>query len=322
MTGRSLSLPAASSGMSHYLATERRLWETYDLAPAARYVELARPKARLRVLELGTGRPVLFLHGTVGPGAWASLVGRLPEHRSLVLDRPGWGLSDPIDFPRSGMRPFVGDLLASTLDELGLDRVDVVGGSIGNSWALSLAEGHPDRVGRLVLLGGGPLADAVPVPPMIRVIASPIGSIMVRLKVDRARFVSILRDSGHGASLAAGRIPETFIEWRRAAHNDTAAMRHERALVRRVVQGPGWRSGITFDQDALASIGAPVLLVYGTADRTGDVETWRAFMASLPIGSLEVIEGAGHMPWFDQPSQVATLVEGFLATPTATQPLD
>jgi len=318
MTDQATAAAAPATGIGHYRASERKLWDTYGLAPSERFVELDRPRARLRILEVGSGPPVLLIHGTIGPGGWASLVGRLPGHRALVLDRPGWGMSDPVDLPRTGMRPLVGDLLASTLDKLGLERVDIVGGSIGNTWALSLAEHHPDRVGRVVLLGGGPLVDTVAVPSSIGRIASPIGWLIVRLKMDRARLESILRASGHGAGLAAGRIPDAFIEWRRSAHNDTAAMRHERALIRQVVRGSGWRAGITFDDAALGAIGAPVLLVYGTADPTGDVATWREFMAALPNGSLQIIDGAGHMPWFDDPARVASLVDRFLLPPPAT----
>ena len=90
-------------------------------------------------------------------------------------------------------------------------------------------------------------------------------------------------------------------------------MRHERSLVHRVVRGSGWHRGVTFDDAGLGTIEAPVLLVYGTADPTGDADTWRAFSDALPNGSLELIDGAGHMPWFDEPEQVAALVNVFLA---------
>ncbi len=319
MTDDALATPRRRSAMERYLAAETRLWQHYGLSPRARFVELAWPHARLRVLDAGSGRPVLFLHGTIGPAAWAALVGRLPGIRALVLDRPGWGLSDPVAFPRSAMRPFVADLILGVLDALDLERVDLVGGSIGDAWALSLAEHHPERVGRVVLLGGGPLVEAVPVPGMIRAIASPLGSVIVRLRVSPGRLDRILRDSGHGASLDAGSIPDVLLDWRRSAHNDTAAMRHERSLVRNVVRGVGWRPGISFDDDALRAIDPPVLLVYGTADPTGDAGIWRAFMAALPNGSLEVIDGAGHMPWFDDPVRVAGLVDEFLGGSTVRQ---
>jgi hypothetical protein len=82
-----------------YRRAERAFWETYGLAPTERVVTVGSPPVRLRVQELGSGEPVLFVNGTGGPGAYfAPLLAELPGLRCLVLDRPGWGLSAPVDF--------------------------------------------------------------------------------------------------------------------------------------------------------------------------------------------------------------------------------
>ena len=59
----------------------------------------------------------------------------------------------------------------------------------------------------------------------------------------------------------------------------------------------------------------PTLMVYGTADPTGDTDLWRRVMRGLPRGELEVMDGAGHEPWFEDASLVATRVSRFLADP-------
>ena len=292
MTDHAIAMPRRTSAMERYLAAETRLWQHYGLAPRERFVEIARPRARLRVLEAGSGPPVLFLHGTVGPGSWPSLVAGLPGFRSLVLDRPGWGLSTPVEFPRSGYRAFVADLLAASLDALDIDRVDVVGGSIGDLWALSLAEHHPDRVGRVALLGAGPLAPAVPVPPFIRVVSSPIGAIIVRLPVSPDRVRSILRDSGHGPSLDAGRIPDVV---RRVARGE----RHpdDRDATRTSDGAPGRRRLVLSGRDPLRRRRAPADRCARAArlrdrrpDRRRRTSGGRSRPA-LPNGSLELIDG-------------------------------
>src|SRR5262245_25057180 len=109
MDGQVVERRATSSGKARYLDAESKLWQHYGLAARERFVDIDRPHARLRVLESGSGSPVLLIHGTVGPGSWPSLVARIPGRRSLVLDRPGWGLSTPVEFPRTGYRAFVGD---------------------------------------------------------------------------------------------------------------------------------------------------------------------------------------------------------------------
>jgi pimeloyl-ACP methyl ester carboxylesterase len=290
------------------------LWQHYGLAPEERFLDLDAPAARLRVLEFGSGEPVLFVHGTVGPGGWASLISELPGFRSIVLERPGWGLSSSIDFSRQDYKTLVADVLQGVLDALELERAHVVGGSIGNVWALRVAAQHPSRVERIVLMGGGPIVAEARVPGIIRLLASPAGALMVRLPDKPARLRSILRQSGHGASLDAGRIPDEFIDWRVAVGRETGSMRHEREMVCAIVKGKSYRPGLTFDDAELAAIRHPTLHVYGTADHTvGSAEIFSRVANALPRGDLRLVEGAGHMPWFDDLDTVGDEVGRFLA---------
>jgi pimeloyl-ACP methyl ester carboxylesterase len=232
--------------------------------------------------------------------------------RFIVLDRPGWGGSEPFDFPGKSYRQDAADILRGVLDGLGIDRATIIGGSIGDVWAMSLAERHPSRVERIVLLGGGPLVADARRPSFIRLIASPFGAVIVRLPIDRDRTKSILRDSGHGPSLDVGRIPDEFIDWRVSLSNDTAAMRHERDMIRSIVRGQGWQPGFLFDEATLGGIEAPTLMAYGTADAVGGVDTWARVVSAMPHAELRLIHGAGHMPWFDEPQRVAAEVNRFL----------
>jgi pimeloyl-ACP methyl ester carboxylesterase len=314
MASTAIAPTAASTRTERYLETERRLWKLYELDPDERFLDLDAPAARLRVLEVGSGEPVLFVHGTVGPGGWPSLIRELPGFRSIVLERPGWGLSSAIDYSRQEYRTLVADVLRGALDALGLERAHVVGGSIGNVWALRLAAQHPSRVGRIVLMGGGPIVVESGVPGIIRLLASPAGALMVRVPDKPARLRSILRQSGHGASLDAGRIPDEFIDWRVAVGRETQSMRHEREMVCAIVKGRSYRPGLTFDDAELAAIQHPTLHVYGTADHTvGSAEIWTRVADALPRGELRLVDGAGHMPWFDDSTRVAGEVDDFLA---------
>jgi 2-hydroxy-6-oxonona-2,4-dienedioate hydrolase len=313
MTSAAIELPATDRRTARFLDTERALWAHYGLAPREIFVELDAPRCRLRVLEVGSGEPVLFVHGTVGPGSWASLVRELDGFRALVLDRPGWGLSTPLDFRGADYGRYAGELLCRALDALGLAQAHVVGGSIGDVWALRVAQRHPSRVGRVALLGAGPLVPEAGVPKIIRLIASPAGVVLVRLLNSPSRVRTMLRASGHGASLDAGLIPDVFVDWRASAARETDAMRHERAMVRAIVDGDSYRPGLTFDEDELGDIATPTLMVYGTDDHVGSADVWRRFTGLLPHAELEVVEDAGHMPWLDEPSRVAERLRRFLS---------
>ena len=313
MASTAIAPGSASIRTERYLQAEHSLWQHYGLEPHERFVDLDAPAARLRVLEVGSGEPVLFIHGTVGPGGWASLISELPGFRSIVLERPGWGLSSAIDFSGQDYGRLVAEVLRGALDALELEWAHVVGGSIGNVWALRLAAQHPSRVRRVVLLGAGPIASDARVPGIIRLLASPAGALMVRMPGNRHRLRSILRQSGHGPSLDDGRIPDKFVDWRVSVETETDSMRHERDMVCAIVKGKSYRPGLTFDDAELAAIRQPTLHVHGTSDESvGSAESWQRVADALASGELHLVEGAGHMPWFEDPIRVAEEVGRFL----------
>lgn len=96
------------------------------------------------------GRPVLALHGVTGHSArWRVLAAALPEIRLIAVDLRGHGRSPWT--PPWGFEQHVADAL-EVLDELGLERVTVVGHSFGGAIAVHLARHAPERVERLILL--------------------------------------------------------------------------------------------------------------------------------------------------------------------------
>lgn len=306
------STHSAHPTMQRCRTAERALWDRHGLEPSERFIEIGEPAATLRVVEVGSGEPVLFVHGTAGPGSWPSLVRGLSGLRCILLERPGWGLSSPIDYARQDYKTTVAGLLNATLDALHIDRAHVVGSSIGNTWALALAARHPPRVRRTVLIGGGPLLPEIQPPPFIRLLASPLGALVVRVPAKPKMIRAQLRQIGHGDSLDAGRISDEYIHWRLALDHDTDSMRHERDMVRAIAGVRGFRPGLTFDDAELAAIQQPTLHVYGTTDPVGTIDAYKREVDVLPRGELALVEDAGHMPWFDDSRLVAARIHSFL----------
>lgn len=296
-----------------YQEAEHQLWSRYGQQPTDRFVELSQPPMRVRVAEVGSGSPLVFIGGTGGTGAyWAPLVPELSGYRCLVMDRPGWGQSSEVDYSRYEFKTMVTDVLRGVLDALSLDKVSLVGASIGNLWALRLAQMEPERVDRIVLLGGSPNRE-IPVPRFVRVLASPLGKLMVSLPMREKMLVSQLRAIGHGSSVDAGKMDD-FLPWRLSLSNETQSLVSERNMVRALLEKTGFRPGLTLDDTDLAEVKAPTLMIFGTADSTGDPSIWQRFVDQLPLGELKVLEGLGHMPWWDDPQlvghEVATFLQG------------
>jgi hypothetical protein len=75
--------------VARYVEAERSYFAREGVAPHERYLELDRPRLRIRVLEHGAGEPVLFVHGGGGSAAqWAPLLARIRGRRLLAVDRP------------------------------------------------------------------------------------------------------------------------------------------------------------------------------------------------------------------------------------------
>jgi pimeloyl-ACP methyl ester carboxylesterase len=311
---RTLATTAQRTRAQRYRDAERALWTRYGLAPTERFLDVDAPSTRVRVLDVGFGEPVLFVHGLLGPDAFAPLVRELRDFRCLVLDRPGWGLSTRVDFASSRHGSLAANILKDVLVGLGLDRAHVVGASVGTLWALRFAEAHPERVDRVVLIGAGPLLDELHVPPLLRLMASPLGALMSR-NTSLATLRSILRQAGHAESLDDGRIPDELLAWRLAASRDTEAMRSERAMLRdSLISWPTgrWRAGALFAPPELRAIPQHTLYLHAAADPVGQIDIARRITDLLPHGELDIVDGHSHEPWLEDPRGVATRVTSFL----------
>ena len=107
----------------------------------------------MHVLTVGGGPnvPLLLLHMSPLSDAWEGVLPMLANGRTVVVpDRLGFGdsdrLAEPIPFPEYARATLC------ALDQLGLDRVDIVGIHTGSCEAVELAVRHPERVRRLAIV--------------------------------------------------------------------------------------------------------------------------------------------------------------------------
>jgi pimeloyl-ACP methyl ester carboxylesterase len=310
MTSPAIAMDPTDERTERYRHAERAVWSHYGLEPTERFVAFESPAVRLRIQEVGSGEPIVFVHGGLWPAvAFAPLVRELPGYRCILLDRPGCGLSTPVDWRQHDLRSVAPKLMRGVVDAVGLERTDVIGHSIGGVWALRLAQDLATRVSRIGILGASPVLAELPRPGFFRVLASPIGALITRLPQNQDRARSILRQDGHGPSLDAGRIPDVFFDWHVALIRNTQTMRNERAMIRdAVIGGSGWRPGLTFERSELAAIKQPLLYLIGSADPEGTVEYAQRVVAMLPDAELNVLPDAGHMPWLDDAANVGKAI--------------
>jgi pimeloyl-ACP methyl ester carboxylesterase len=277
-----------------------------------RYLEVGAGK-RVHVLEHGAGPPVVLLHSPGTPaGFLLPLLDELHDVRAIVPDRPGQGLSDPIDLPRVRNREAVVGWLDRLFDALELDTAALLGHSGGGMWALWYALARPDRVDRLVLIGP-PAVPGARIALPIRLNAMPgVGELLSRIMPPSRK--SLLTFVHHAARERETivRYPD-LIDLLVAAGRDRSADQVARAEIRMLVSpfGPLSRSGLrrraVVRGDELASLAMPTLLIWGEWEPLGGIPVARAVTDQIPDARLVVLP-AGHGPWLGQPKQTAAAI--------------
>lgn len=297
---------------------EDALWASLGVHPAEHRLHLPTLGIEVRIQELGSGRPVLFIHGGSTCGtSWADLAAAMPGFRCLLLDRPGTGASDPLPEPPTSLGQLAGvadTLVPDVLDALGLPSIDVVATSIGGWFALRPALSQPGRLGRIVIIGWTAGAPTARLPLALRVGTLPvIGRLAGRLPAGRKAVRSIFRSVGEGPALDSGRISSAAIDAYVALLRHTDTFANEQPLGRLLLKPPKTSSeSPLLTSDERRRITAPVLFVWGDADPFGAADVATPFVAGFPNARLELVEAAGHAPWLDDPA-IAGLLGPFPA---------
>ncbi len=310
--------PTRAARSARYRRAEERLWASVGVAPSEHWLHLGRNDVTVRVQEVGAGPPVLFLHGGMNSGAlWADLAARLEGFRCLLLDRPGCGLSEATGLPLDAIAlPRMADaLVVDVLDALELETAHLVATSLGGYVALRTAVAHPDRVGRMVQFSWPVGAPHARLPVFMRAMGwmpgleRIAGVLSPGERAVRAMFGRL----GLRRSLQEGRIPQELVDCYVALLRDTDTLRNELPATRTLMSSRGGiDQRLLLTDAALAGVGAPTLLLWGENDPFGDAEVARGLVAHMPSAELEVLAGASHAPWLDDPVHVAARTAAFL----------
>jgi pimeloyl-ACP methyl ester carboxylesterase len=240
-------------------------------------------------------RPVLLIHGLGWDHSlWHDEFGMLAAAgwRVIAPDLRGMGKSDKPDEPYS-IGLYVADLLA-LLDALAIERVAVVGFSLGGMIALALAARVPARIGAALIA----CASAASTPEG----AQATEAMLARaLKLGPRRFAEEQAQAIWSREWARDHPAEVrrFIAWR-AGMDQGALARAFRAS-----------HGVDLGRN-LARVTAPVRVVVAAADSFVSVESGRALAEALPDADLVVVERAGHMVSIERPEEFRATLRDFL----------
>lgn len=249
---------------------------------------------------------VVMLHGS-GPGAtgWANFNRNIAPltavgYRVILLDCPGWGQSDSI--VNAGSRSELNArMLKGLVDHLGLGKVHVIGNSMGGHSAVAFALAWPERVGKLILMGGGTggVSSFVPMPTEgIKLIGA----------LYRDPTIENLRRMMNVFVYDPGDLTEELFEARLA--NLLARRDHLENFVKSSAANPKQFPDVGH---RLAEIAAETLIVWGRNDRFVPMEVGLRLVAGIPNSQLHVFNNCGHWVQWEHHETFNRLVLDFLS---------
>ena len=172
-----------------YRAAEADLFAQYGVYVREHIVSMPSPATSIRVLEVGSGEPTVFIHGSPNDAAtWIPLAAQLPGLRCLLLERPGAGLSEPVESWRDH-RVVSTAIVEAVVSHFDTERVNLVASSFGGLYAYNFALAHPDRVNMLIQMGAPTGPTILGLPTMFRLLSMPIPIFMLMkaLRPDAAK---------------------------------------------------------------------------------------------------------------------------------------
>src|SRR5262249_30219723 len=283
-----------------------------DFAMTSRFADAG--GMRLHYHEAGPSEgasraPVVMLHGG-GPGAsaWSNFGRNLPvfggHFRTLLVDQPGFGRSAKPPVPGNYFT-FSADALAGLLDEMGIDRVHLIGNSLGGGTAVRFALNYPERAGRLVLMGPGGLSLNVFAPDptegvkRLMEFSAPPGP-------SKEKLAAFLRTLVFDQRL----ITDELVEERFAAATDPEALAVMASLGASFFDPATAEDGLLWrDAHRLRN---PRPVIWGREDRVNPLDGALVALKLIRRAQLHVFGGCGHWAQLEKFDEFNKLVLSFL----------
>lgn len=271
-------------------------WATVD-GVRVRYRELGGPATPLEV-------PLLLVHGWMGSSYdYYALMERLPPSIHVIApDLPGSGLSQKsgIDF---NVDYFLG-FLERFVETLHLQRVVLVGHSMGGGLVVNFAARYPHRVERLVLIDPDGLAGEEGFLGLVRQMdfIVDLGTrLNNRLAIELATKLNVFEDPAKATKEFVDSIAETCLspEGRRA----------QAQITKRVL-------GNAPVDALLPTLSVPTLIIWGEEDKVLHPRWARKFAQGVPGSELVMIPDTGHMPQIEAPELVWSHISQFIGFPS------
>ncbi len=235
---------------------------------------------------------IVFLHGAGMDHTVWFLQSRWFAYRGrsvLALDFPGHGRSDG---PLLSSIEDMADWVARVLDHLGVKQAAVVGHSMGALAAVSFAARHPDKARALGLVGAA--------------LAMPVSKdLLGAAAADHHDAIDMVNLWGHGFRAGIGGCEWPGV-WMTGSSEDLLE-RADKGVLSNDLAACNTHQAVA---ENAAKIACPALVVQGSRDMMTPLKGARALAAAIPHGSIQIVQGAGHMVMIERATETLEALAG------------
>jgi 3-oxoadipate enol-lactonase len=244
---------------------------------------------------LGDGEPILLIHGIDSDRrVWDKQVLELAEeYKTIRFDLRGFGKSD---MPKGNFSN--NEDILNLLNELGIEKVNLVGYSFGGTIAPHFAIEHPERVKRISLISPG----------------------LISYKWSKEimdyfqEFQTCLRDGKHSDAL-------NLLYWKtvygpnreQKGLEEISEKLGEMFSHALTIPRLGSLKPFPFEMKQLKQIEAPTLIMIGEKDFTDYHDIAQIYNQEIPNSTITIIKGSGHLLNLEAPDQVNRAIKEFIS---------
>ena len=264
---------------------------------------------RVAYRDVGKGAEALLLiHGLAGSSeTWRAVIPQLSrKYRVVAPDLLGHGQSAKPrgDYSLGAFAVWLRDFL----DELGISRATVIGQSLGGGVAMQFVYQHPDYCERLVLISSGGLGPDVGW--TLRLLSAP-GAEFILPAIAPRPVLTVGNKLRSWISATGIQSPRGAEIWRAYSSLSDGETRQAFLRTLRSVVDPRGQAVSALNRLHLTA-DLPTMVIWGDQDRIIPVEHGYALHEARPGSRLEVLEGVGHFPHVERPSEVVDLIDDFI----------
>ncbi len=297
--------------LNRHLELQSNILKDYNSNAKSKFIYINESKLNTHYLESGTGEELLMIHGGFDIAMqFSPLFNELEQHFHLfVPDRPGFGLTDQFNYQNIDIIEHAKNFVKHFLDELNIEKIHLLGNSMGGFWCFVFALAYPERVKSIILLGG-PYGIDKQLPLFLRLMATPVINKLIFATAAKPKKLGTKTMYKH-MGIDPEVISDDYSEYEYLCQILPGSSTSWKSIAENAINFNGTNPKYLIP-DKLKEIKHNTLFIHGDKDDAVSLSSAQKVSSTMENARVEIIEDGSHLPWFNNPDKCTELIIDFL----------